>query len=103
MNRDDVIRMARECGLTINDQPMLGVERFSALVAAAEREAYQNVHRLLEVHQAALEASEKPGPWPAKEVIARAVAAEREACARMAEDCVNIELLADAIRARGEE
>ena len=29
-------------------------------------------------------------------------AAEREACARMAEECVNIERLADDIRARGE-
>jgi len=39
MTRDDIIRMARECGLTINDQPMLGVEHFANLVAAAEREA----------------------------------------------------------------
>lgn len=43
MNRDDIIRMARECGLTINDQPMLGIERFAALVAAAEREACARV------------------------------------------------------------
>ena len=39
MNRDDIIRMARESGLTINDRPMLGVEHFANLVAAAEREA----------------------------------------------------------------
>lgn len=39
MNRDDIIRMARECGLTINDKPMLGVEHFAKLIAAAEREA----------------------------------------------------------------
>ena len=43
MNQDDIIRMARECGLTINDQPMLGIERFAALVAAAEREACARV------------------------------------------------------------
>ena len=30
-----------------------------------------------------------------------AVAAEREACAKLVDECVNIELLADAIRARG--
>lgn len=43
MNRDDIISMARECGLTINDQPMLGVEHFAALVAAAERETCAKV------------------------------------------------------------
>ena len=43
MNRDDIIRMARECGLTINDAPMLGVEHFADLVAAAEREACARV------------------------------------------------------------
>ena len=106
MNRDDIIRMAREAGGSTDDPSDLltiaNLERFAALVAAAEREACQRVHDLLEVHQAALEASEKPGPWPAKEVIAKAVAAEREACARMAEECVDIERLADDIRARGE-
>jgi hypothetical protein len=41
MNRDDIIRMARECGywsgqtVEMND---VGLERFAALVAAAERE-----------------------------------------------------------------
>lgn len=121
MNRNDIIRMVKEAGFMkhfIDPEPPDWItdncERFAALVAAAEREAYQNVHRLLEVHQAALEASEKPGPWPAKEVIAKAVAAEREACARVcdekreewgwdddgqlaARDCAN------AIRARGNE
>ena len=118
MNRDDIIRMAREAtdepcpydngGVTWSfTEPEL--ERFAALVAAAaaaaEREAYQNVHRLLEVHQAALEASEKPGPWPAKEVIAKAVAEEREACAQMCEAYMAEGIgreMARAIRARGE-
>ena len=42
MNRDDLIQMARECGywsgqtVEMND---VGLERFAALVAAAEREA----------------------------------------------------------------
>ena len=43
MNRDDILRMARECGLTVNDEPMLGVEHFANLVAAAEREACARV------------------------------------------------------------
>jgi len=43
MNRNDIIRMAREAGLTINDQPMLGVDHFARLVAAAEREACARV------------------------------------------------------------
>ena len=38
MNHNDINRMARECGLTINGYVMLGVERFAALVAEAERE-----------------------------------------------------------------
>lgn len=38
-DRDEIIRMARECGLMMRDEPMHGVERFAALVAAAEREA----------------------------------------------------------------
>jgi hypothetical protein len=43
MNRDDIIRMAREAGL---HDPMVfyaGYERFAALVAAAEREACAKV------------------------------------------------------------
>jgi hypothetical protein len=41
MNRDDIIRMARDCGywsgqtVEMND---VGLERFAALIAAAERE-----------------------------------------------------------------
>lgn len=43
MNHDDIVRMAQECGLTVNDAPMLGVEHFANLVAAAEREACARV------------------------------------------------------------
>ena len=41
MNRDDIIRMAREAGLFDDDQEPLPeyLERFAELVAAAEREA----------------------------------------------------------------
>jgi hypothetical protein len=68
MNRDDVIRMAREAGAIIFLNAEVGlfgdekVERFATLVAAAEREA----------------------------------------CANMADECVDIEKLGEAIRARGQ-
>ena len=42
MNREDIIRMAREAGMTVcRDEWVFGemLERFAALVAAAEREA----------------------------------------------------------------
>jgi hypothetical protein len=50
MTKDDIIRMAREAGLITNspylmphDNVMRGIERFAALVAAAEREACAQV------------------------------------------------------------
>ena len=43
MNREDIVNLARECGLVLRDQPMLGVEHFAALIAAAEREACAKV------------------------------------------------------------
>ena len=72
MNREDIIRVAKEAGWEMDDSCVLEtqivwyisqgqLERFAALVAAAEREA----------------------------------------CAKLVDECVNIELLADAIRARG--
>jgi len=40
MNRDDVIRMAREAGFSVAwPETVPNFERFAALVAAAEREA----------------------------------------------------------------
>jgi hypothetical protein len=41
VNRGDIIRMAREAGLAYgsDEKPLNSVTRFSALVAAAEREA----------------------------------------------------------------
>ncbi len=41
MNRDDIIRMAREVRLwdTFDDDSLGALERFAALVVAAEREA----------------------------------------------------------------
>ena len=52
MNRDDIIRMAREAGMPpveiTSDKPVLypvpdAIQRFAALVAAAEREACAKV------------------------------------------------------------
>ena len=47
MTRDDIIRMAREAGFSewavgLSEMPM-HLERFAALVAAAEREAYIDI------------------------------------------------------------
>ncbi len=41
MNRENIIRMAREAGLAYgsDEKPLNSVTRFAALVAAAEREA----------------------------------------------------------------
>ena len=38
MTYDDIIRMATDCGLTINGELMIGVEYFANIVAAAARE-----------------------------------------------------------------
>ena len=43
MTQDDVIRMAREAGLWAPGFPTKHIERFAALVAAAEREACAKV------------------------------------------------------------
>lgn len=41
MNREDIIRMAREAGLNPDDLAVQFLERFAALVAAAERNRLQ--------------------------------------------------------------
>ena len=43
MARDDIIRMAREAHLVMYDYDHPSLERFAALVAAAEREACAKV------------------------------------------------------------
>lgn len=98
MNRDDIIRMAREAGamfdhMTWVERDLAPVfERFAALVAE-------------EVRGQTIE-SEKRG-W--LHAIDKAVASEREACARMVEafhqhgyDFTGDLELHDAIRARGQ-
>jgi len=92
MNRDDIIKMAREADLDWHkhwgDDESNRLERFAAFVAAAERKRIES------------------RPWGAgKEWIARAVEAEREACAQL---CLETEpfygvMFAEVIRARGEK
>ena len=70
MNRDDIIRWAREAGIELDGghtawmEPIESLERFANLVAAAEREA--NLQQI-------------------EIIVEAAVAAEREACAQIAE------------------
>ena len=96
MNREDIIRMAREAGFpeAILELSSTALERFAALVASAERE------RLTD---AAMKAAEK--------AVDVAIALEREACAKVCEDmnsmsdyyALRVELIcANAIRAKGQ-
>ena len=85
MNRDDIIRMAAECGIPEyenNESQADNIIRFANLVAAAERN-----RTWTQAHWTEYERS--------------IVAAEREACARMVEPVD--ESLADEIRLRGEK
>ena len=54
MNREDIIRMAREAGLAYgsDEKPLNSVTRFAALVAAHEREVCAKVCEGLGVHPA---------------------------------------------------
>jgi len=97
MTRDDIIRMAREADIDWHkhwDDEENRLERFAALVAAAERDQI-----------IALNAPEIERINEYIKTLEEAVAAEREACAKVCEDdfgngALN---LADAIRARGEK
>jgi len=113
MNRDDIIRLAREAGAIQHvydtNPPGYGplmfdcaaLERFAALVAAAERERAITIAKdMKEGLQAKFEQTYMEG------VIAGA-AVEREACAKVCEAWGewqgNTEIIAKAIRARGQE
>lgn len=112
MNRDDIIRMAHDAGMTpishVSTADVIcsrtSLERFAALVAAAEREAikWNSIHSCYADCQN-----------PACVIVREAVAAEREACAKWCEAAMTDDLddqayyvcqnLAAAIRARGQE
>ena len=98
MNQDDVIRMAREAGFTVQRDEWVFtemLERFAALVAAAEAERISNQSRHI-----------------IKRAEARGAEAEREACAAIAnehkehcydgdQDWYKCRSIEEAIRARG--
>ena len=65
MDRDDIIRMAREAGLAYgsDEKPLGSVIRFAALVASAEREACANL--LLNVDLSSMDADHRLQSWTA--------------------------------------
>ena len=95
MNREDIIRMAREAGWDDHHAQFdTRFQTFAALVASAERER---------ITDAAIKAAEK--------AVDVAIALEREACARVCEGINSIEdyygerpelVCAEAIRERGQ-
>lgn len=106
MNRDDIIRMAREAGFEVMDEDKYvnahitdtlvhidtAVERFAALVAAAERERLK---------WDGLHSCHPECDRPACVRTRKAVEAEREACAVIAFNAKTYIEAANAIRARG--
>ena len=102
MNREDIIRMAREAGFIINDENQMthSLERFAAIVVAAERNSWP----------AEMEAMERQVNI-LTDALAQAKAEEREACAKVCEDLDSVSpeednpapwCIAAAIRARGQ-
>jgi hypothetical protein len=72
MTQDDIIRMAREAGIDEPESDWMywaAMERFAALVAAAEREACAKL----------VENFERNGNWITKEEAAKAIRARGEA------------------------
>jgi hypothetical protein len=106
MDRDTIIRLARESGIIQPEIVFTHLERFAALVAAAERNrALEIVSDMKEELQAKFEQTYMEG------VIAGA-AAEREACAKVCDELeyyeddgsiLSGEYWAKSIRARGQE
>ena len=112
MDREEIIRMAREAGLAYgsDEKPLNSVTRFAALVAAAERNklaAWMMRQGYATGHGDTVEDLLKELEWQIEERIA----AEREACAKAcdvlavhpeyASDITKV--AAQAIRARGEK
>lgn len=119
MKREEIIRMAREAG--IGWAAGLGgmddfLEHFAALVAAAERQKRMEAELMAEcmsmVRDDLIEAGIVDRTVPPMMVpeavlsaVTRAVAAEREACARVVEEAMPLGKILDtaaAIRARGD-
>ena len=105
MNRDEIIRMAREAGMeAVIDSSCVtfdfyDLKKFVVLVAAAERKKieFDGIHTCSNECQR-----------PACVAVREAVEAEREACAKMCEEISDEEYYlgrqyADMIRARGDK
>ena len=93
MNREDIIRMAREAGWDAHHAEFdTRIERFAALVASAERESLRESFRVVTAAEASA-----------------AILHEREACAKVADEFAKqvlehnfSALIAHNIRARGQ-
>lgn len=108
MNREEIIKLAQEAEFPAANYPSLvsdndwkALERFAALVAAAERE------RTIEIIQSMKVELEAKFEKTYMEGVVAGASAEREACAKVCSD-LHIEgendtgLAADIIRARGQ-
>ena len=76
MNREDIIRMAEECGIPEfenNESQAENIMRFAALVASAEREACAKVCEEIYTGEEAC------GDWPTPEMCATAIRARGQA------------------------
>jgi len=109
MNRDDIIRMAREASLVMYDYDHPSLERFAALVAAAERNKvaqWMIDHSYATGHGDTTEDLLDELDWQITEswskVVVASVEAEREACAQIAFNAKTYIEAAAAIRARGQ-
>jgi hypothetical protein len=113
MDREDVISMAREAGLERNgywEFDLVRLERFTNLVAAAEREALLEGAKVsipTDAMEQQFAVYHRRGYKAGKALIPAAVAAEREACAQVCDDWPtgrdDIHSIGVAIRARGDE
>lgn len=112
MTNDDVMRMAREVWGPIAILPSADIQRFAALVAAAEREKV--AHWMMTAgyatgHGDTTEDLLYELTWQSDERIARAITAEREECAKVCDfNCSDYtregaEVCAVEIRARSDK
>jgi hypothetical protein len=107
MDREEIIRMAREAGLAYgsDEKPLGSVTRFAALVAATERNklaAWMMSQGYATGHGDSIEKLLEELEWQIEERMRN----EREACASICFQegpSIDGELIAAAIRARGEK
>jgi hypothetical protein len=108
MDREEIIRMAREAGLAYgsDEKPLNSVTRFAALVAAAEREklaAWMMSQGYATGHGDTIKDLLKELEWQIKEREREACAKAVEAKAHMFTTLAAAKSLAAAIRARSEQ